>query len=141
MTKVKISSKARQHVRDLLSNYSELKDEIKELRESIMNPHREEIDENIGGSRSTVQKFDVEDKAIKLASHEQIIFRAKAVSVIDNVLAHCSDKAQQIIELKYFSKEPHSWVWISQKIEGYSEDGCRKIEKRIVDQIASRLGW
>lgn len=141
MSKVKISPKARQHVRYLLSNYNELKDEIKELRESIMNPHQEDSDENVGGGRSTVQNFEVEEKAIRLASHEQIIFRAKAVAVIDDVLAHCSDRAQQIIELKYFSTEPHSWIKISYKVDGYSEDGCRKIERRIVDRIASRLGW
>ncbi|MBO0423844.1 hypothetical protein [Enterococcus plantarum] len=140
MSKVKISIKARQHVRDLLTNYNELKSEMQELRESIMHPHRES-DQNVGGGKSSLPIFEVEEKAIKLATNEQISFRAKALVVIDGVLSRSSDEAQQIIELKYFAKEPLSWVAISTKIEGYSEDGCRKIERKIVDRIAEQLGW
>jgi RinA family phage transcriptional activator len=140
LSRVKISVKARQHVRDLLVNYNELKEEMQELRTSIMIPHRES-DENIGGGKSSLAVFEVEEKAIKLATNEQISFRAKALAAIDNVLSKSSDEAQQIIELKYFAKDPLSWVAISHKIEGYSEDGCRKIERKIVDRIAEKLGW
>mgnify|MGYP003601177063 FL=1 len=137
---VQIRNKARQHVRELLANYSLLKSENEALREMIMNPHRES-DDNIGGGKSSVTMFEVEEKAIKLASHEQIKFRSIALAVIDKVLAESSDHAQRIIELKYFSNEPKSWVAVAHEIEGYSEDGCRKIEKRVVDRIAQRLGW
>jgi len=137
---VQIRNKARQHVRELLKNYNLLKSENEALREMIMNPHRES-DDNIGGGKSSVAMFEVEEKAIKLASHEQIKFRSIALAVIDKVLAESSDHAQRIIELKYFSNEPKSWVAVAHEIEGYSEDGCRKIEKRVVDRIAQRLGW
>ena len=137
---VQIRNKARQHVRELLANYSLLKSENEAIREMIMNPHRES-DDNIGGGKSSIAMFEVEEKAIKLASHEQIKFRSIALAVIDKVLAESSDQAQRIIELKYFSNEPKSWVAVAHEIEGYSEDGCRKIEKRVVDRIAQRLGW
>ena len=137
---VQIRNKARQHVRELLANYNLLKSENEAIREMIMNPHRES-DDNIGGGKTSIAMFEVEEKAIKLASHEQIKFRSIALAVIDKVLAESSDHAQRIIELKYFSNEPKSWVAVAHEIEGYSEDGCRKIEKRVVDRIAQRLGW
>lgn len=140
MSNIKIGTKARQHVRELLANYNEMQLEINMIRESIINPHRQ-IDENIGGGRSSLALFEVEEKAIKLATHEQIAFRAKAVAIIDDVLAHSSDEAQKIIELKYFGHEPHSWVSIASQVEGYSEDGCRKVERKVVDRIGQRIGW
>lgn len=141
MVNVKINIKARQHVRELLKEYNQLKQEQKFLREAIMNPYHEGSDENVGGGRSTRTSFDVEDKAIKLASHAQLKFRAQAVYTIDSVLAKSSDEAQRIIELKYFAKEPCSWVKIAENVEGYSEDSCRKIERKVVDVIAQTLGW
>lgn len=140
MVNLYISDKARQHVRDLLQKYSDMNNEINFLRVSIMNPYVPS-EKNAGSGKTSITTYAVEEKAIKLATHEQIIFRAKALSIIQNVLAKSSDEAQKIIELKYFSEEKYSWVAISEKIDGYSEDGCRKIERKIVDKIAQQLGW
>lgn len=137
---LKISNKARQHVRELLYEYKTIQSDIEGLRESIMNPYRE-IDENQGGGRSSFTTFE-SDKVIKIVSHEQIQFRTKAIKVIESVLSNSSDSAQMIIELKYFREEPLSWVAISQYDGvGYEEDNCRKIDRKIVDEIAKRLGW
>lgn len=140
MANIRISNKARQHVRDLLANYNELKKENSDLRQMILYPFQED-DENVGGGKSSKPVFEAEEKAIKLASHEQIKFRSLAIKVIADVLARSTDEAQKIIELKYFSKEPMSWVAIAENVDGYTEDGCRKIERKIVDLIAQRLGW
>lgn len=140
MDKIKISNRSRQHVRELLYKYAEMKSDIAAIRESILYPYKQE-DENIGGGKSSFPIFE-SDKAIKLASHSQIEFRAKAISAIDHVLGQANDEAQKIIELKYFSKDPHSWVSISQHEDiNYTEDGCRKVERKIVDTIAQKLGW
>lgn len=99
------------------------------------------MDANTGGGRSSLTVFESE-KAIQLASHEQIAFRAKAIQVIDDVMANSSDQAQMIIELKYFGNKPMSWIAISNHEEiGYSQDSCRKIERAIVDRIGRNLGW
>lgn len=142
MVTVRINTKARQHVRELLMNYKQTQKEVEELRQGIMNPHRE-TDENYGGGKSSLPLFEVEEKAIKLATNKQILFRAQAMAVIDDVLAHSSDQAQRIIELKYFgdTDKPKSWVAIAERVNGYSEDGCRKVERRVVDRIARQLGW
>lgn len=137
---LKISNKARQHVRELLVEYKTIQRDIDDLRESIMNPHIE-TDENQGGGRSSFSVFE-SDKVIKIVSHEQIQFRSKAIKVIESVLSKSTDNAQMIIELKYFREEPLSWVAISQ-YDGvnYEEDNCRKIERKLVDEIAKKLGW
>lgn len=137
---MKINAKARQHVRELLGDYNDLKADLKELREGIMFPHSES-DGNVGGGKSSLNVFEVEEKAIKLATNEQIIFRAKALKIIEDVIASSSDEAQKIIELKYFAKKPKSWISISREVGSYSEDGCRKIERKLVDRIAEKLGW
>lgn len=147
MVTVRINTKARQHVRELLMNYKQTQKEVEELRQGIMNPYRE-TDENYGGGKSSLPLFEVEEKAIKLATNKQILFRAHAIAVIDDVLNHSSDFAQRIIELKYFTavdsngnQKTQSWVAVANQVEGYSVDGCRKIEKHVCDRIAQQLGW
>ncbi|WP_254259792.1 hypothetical protein [Listeria fleischmannii] len=140
MEQLKISKRSRQHVRELLYKYQDMKKEIALLREAILHPHKV-VDANTGGGRSSLTVFESE-KAIQLASHEQIAFRAKAIQVIDDVMANSSDQAQMIIELKYFGNKPMSWIAISNHEEiGYSQDSCRKIERAIVDRIGRNLGW
>lgn len=146
MVTVKVNLKARQHVRDLLSNYKTMEQEINEIRQSIMTPYQE-TDENYGGGKSSLPVFEVEEKAIKLATNKQIRFRSQVLAVIENVLANSSDHAQQIIELRYFTTDSKgeplklSWVKIAETVGGYSVDGCRKIEKAVCDRIAQQLGW
>lgn len=146
MATVKVNLKARQHVRDLLSNYKTMEQEINEIRQSIMTPYQE-TDENYGGGKSSLPVFEVEEKAIKLATNRQIRFRSQFLAVIENVLANSSDNAQQIIELRYFTTDSKggqlklSWVKIAEMVGGYSVDGCRKIEKAVCDRIAEQLGW
>jgi len=139
LTQIKIDGKTRQYIRSRLLKYKDYEREISEIRTSIMNPWKES-DENIGGGRSSFTSFDVEDKVIKILSSEQIAFRSKFISVVDSVLSKCTDDAQQIIELKYFGKEPVSWVKIASTVEGYSEDACRKIERKVIDKIAEKMG-
>ncbi|MDH6364654.1 RinA family phage transcriptional activator [Enterococcus sp. PF1-24] len=137
---IKISNKARQHVREILSKYNEINAEIQEIRQSILYPHRT-TDENIGGGKSSFLHFETEEKAIKLATNRQIKFRSEVIYVIDTILDKCSEEAQQIIKAKYFCKESPSWVKIAGQVAGYSEESCRKIERKIVDLIAEELGW
>lgn len=130
---MKISNKARQHVREMLGEYPQMKREINQLRQSLL--ASEERDNN------QFAVFEAES-TIKIVSHEQIHFRSMALKVMEDVLAKTTKETQLIIELRYFKREPLSWVAISLWDEvGYSEDNCRKLEKKLVDEIAKRLGW
>lgn len=140
MEQLKISNKSRQHVRELLYKYRDMKKEIEILREAILYPFKE-TDENTGGGRSSLNVFESE-KAIRLASHEQIAFRAHAIKVIDSVLESSNPQAQLIIQLKYFEDKPISWAAISSREDiNYSEDGCKKVARGIVEKIGVILGW
>ncbi|MBS7578442.1 hypothetical protein HOY36_13070, partial [Enterococcus sp. MMGLQ5-2] len=78
----------------------------------------------------------------KIVSHEQIIFRGQFLRIAEKVLSQSSDEAQRIIELRYFIDEPYSWVKIASIDNiGYTEDGCRKVDRAICDKIAKILGW
>ncbi|MBS7585693.1 hypothetical protein, partial [Enterococcus sp. MMGLQ5-1] len=112
------------------------------LEEAIMNPFKASSDENTGGGRSSFKSFETENKAIKIVSHEQIIFRGQFLRIAEKVLSQSSDEAQRIIELRYFIDEPYSWVKIASIDNiGYTEDGCRKVDRAICDKIAKILGW
>lgn len=138
MTKITIDNKTRQYVRSRLYKYNEYKKDIQEIRQSIMTPWKES-DENIGGGRSSLPVFEVEEKAFKLISNEQLAFRTKFLYVVDTLLAKCNDEVQKIIEMKYFAHESNSWVKIASEV-GYSEDGCRKIERKFIDSVAEKIG-
>lgn len=130
---IKISKKARQHVREMLSDYPQMKGEMAELRHSLMAVAED------GSNQFSVFEADT---VIKIVSHEQIHFRSLALKVIEEVIGKATSETRAIIEFRYFNKEPLSWVAISLKDEvRYSEDNCRKLEKKVVDEIAKRLGW
>lgn len=130
---LKISNKARQHVREMLGEYPQMKQEMDELRRSLM------ATADDGSNQFAVFEADT---TIKIVSHEQIHFRSMALKVIEEVLDNTTIETQAIINFRYFKRESLSWVAISLKDEvGYSEDNCRKLEKKLVDEIAKRLGW
>lgn len=130
---LKISNKARQHVREMLSEYPQMKEEMEQLRQSLM-----AVQEDGSNQFSAFEA----NSTIKIVSHEQIHFRSLALKVMEEVINNATTETQVIINLRYFKREPLSWVAISLNDEvGYSEDNCRKLEKKLVDEIAKRLGW
>lgn len=140
MERIKITIKAREHVREILRNYNKTKDDIEKIRESILYPYRE-TDSNVGGGRSNIMT-DNSSTIIKLVSHDQLRFKSKAINIIDGVLSEASEQANLIIENRYFVDEPLNWAKISQ-LEGvnYSIDNCKKIERVLVDEIGVKLGF
>lgn len=140
MRSLPIDKEARNFVRARLLKYKLYQHEINTLRQAILFPFRE-TDENIGGGRSSLNNFETEEKGIKLASNKQIKFRSEFIAIVDSVLSQCSEEANRIIEMRYFGKQKASWAKISVEIEGYTEDGCRKVERKVIDRIAERLGF
>lgn len=140
MRSLPIDVEARKFVRARLLKYKMYQQEINTLRQAILFPHQE-TDENIGGGRSSLNNFETEAKAIKLVSNKQIQVRSEFIAVVNSVLSECSEEANKIIEMRYFGKQKESWAKISVEVKGYTEYGCRKIEKKVVDRIAERLGW
>lgn len=140
MERIKINIKAREHVRELLRNYNKTKKEINDIRMSILYPYQE-TDMNIGGGRGNLRS-DNSDKIIKLASHEQLKFKAKVIDIINDVLSESSVQANIIIKQRYFLEQPKTWAKISMMDDvNYSVDNCKKIERIIVDKIGVKLGF
>lgn len=127
MRKTKIKNKARQHVRELLYSYKDMSREISSIRDSILYPN-EKVSQSL------------ENSAISVVNEKQIAFRAKFIAITDDVLRNNAETYYEIIAMKFFDERYFSWVAIAQKV-GYSEEGCKKIERKIVDEIAERLGF
>lgn len=137
---VKVSNKSKALVREHLANFKETQKEIKDLREALLVPFVE-TDENIGGGRSNLVN-DGSDRIIKAMSHRQITFRVKMLEAIELVLSRANDEAKRIIALRYFGDEEWSWVKVaSHKDIHCSIDTCKRIERRIVEEIALLIGF
>lgn len=122
-------------------NYFNTKREIALIREEIMNPFQEKVDENIGGGRSNEVGKPTERIATRLSLNKQLNHLQDIVEAIDQVYEALPEEYQKLVKLRYWSKNRQlTWDGIALEI-GISERQARRWRNEIVLATAEVLGW
>lgn len=122
-------------------NYHNTKREITLIREEIMNPFREEIDENIGGGRSNEVGKPTERIATRLSLNKQLNHLNDIVTAIDEVYEVLPEEYKKLVQLRYWSKNRQlTWDGIALKLN-VSKRQAMRWRDEIIQATSEVLGW
>ncbi|MBP3038075.1 transcriptional regulator [Bacillaceae bacterium Marseille-Q3522] len=128
------------HVEAELYDYPETKREIKKLREQIMFGSSE-VDENVGGGRSSVPGRPTERIATRLLTDKRLRNLEEITEAIDWSMGQVSDECRRVIQAKYW--EGGKWLTWSDVAEKcfVHRNTARKYRNKFVFLVAARIGW
>lgn len=122
-------------------NYHNTLREIVRLEEEIMNPFKEDIDENVGGGRSTEISRPTERIATRLATHKQLLYLKEVTDAIKQVYDSLPDNYKKLVRLKYWNKNNDlTWEGIALELN-VSEKQARRWRDKIIYSTMELLGW
>lgn len=130
----------RAYLRDCLYYYKSDKQEIAAFREAAYYPIRE-VDENIGGGRSSFISKPTEAIAMKLASPSQLEEKAKSVETIDHLFGLCDDETfkelnaehKDVIMAKYINGRKEKKVSVIAHETKLSESTVKRRDKEFLN--------
>ncbi|WPC19433.1 hypothetical protein N6G95_09475 [Pediococcus inopinatus] len=136
----------RAHLIELLEEYSEIDNDIKQIENRLEYPPREE-DSNVGGGRSNIVNKPVEMLAITVADNASI---NNLVLAKENIRATLSDSYRwyhddytgDIIRLMYIQRDTYTAAQLanSERVP-LSEWAIRRRRNVFLDHLAKRMGW
>lgn len=138
-TKNKISKATFKHIESEWYKYHETKKEVSRLRDDLLNG-RYSSDENIGGGRSSTIGQPTEMKAIRIASHKQLIYMTDVINAIESVYNIVPDNYKRVAIERYWSNHNKSWDIVADSVN-YSRRQCINIRDEIILATAELLGW
>ena len=122
-------------------NYFNTKREIALIREEIMNPFQEKVDENIGGSRSNEVGRPTERIATRLSLNKQLNHLQDIVEAIDQVYEALPEEYQKLVKLRYWSKNRQlTWDGIALELN-ISKRQAMRWRDEIIQATSEVLGW
>lgn len=122
-------------------NYFNTKREIALIREEIMNPFQEKIDENIGGGRSNEVGRPTERIATRLSLNKQLNHLQDIVEAIDQVYEALPEEYQKLVKLRYWSKNRQlTWDGIALELN-ISKRQAMRWRDEIIQATSEVLGW
>lgn len=131
-----------QHVEAELYAYPFRKREIARLREEIMHPYDEEINDPgvVKGKNSVRQPGDPTGrKAVALASKLHNVERI--TDAIDYAYGKLNEQQREFVKLKYWT-QPQQLTATGIALQlGVEDRTCRRWRSRFVQDIADFLGW
>lgn len=133
-----------QHVEAELFAYPYRKREIARLREEILTPYDEEINDPgiVKGSNSVRMPGDpTGKKAIELASNAKLHNLERVTDAIDEVYNKIPQVKQELIQAKYWTKPQRlTTIGICEKL-GISDRTFSRWRGQFVRDVAEILGW
>jgi RinA family phage transcriptional activator len=128
------------HIESELYSYKDTLKEIEFIRNNIMFC-KEEIDENVGGSRASLPGKPTESIATRLATHKRLAQLEEIVNAIEKVYTRLPETHQKLIRLKYWTKpQTLTWDGIADKLY-ISKRQAMRWRDEIIYAIAEVLGW
>jgi RinA family phage transcriptional activator len=122
-------------------SYHKTLKEIARLREEIMNPFNEDIDENIGGGRNNQTSSPTERIASRLITHKQLNYLVQVTNAIEEVYNALPDEYKNLVRYRYWSKEKDLvWDVIADKLN-VSRRQAFNWRKEIINATIEVLGW
>jgi RinA family phage transcriptional activator len=143
MTAIATKKDVFKQVEAILYSYPQMKKEIQMIRESIMFD-KEEIDENVGGGRSSLPGKPTERIATRLATNKRLEQLERTVKAIEDVYQSLPYEYKRLIQLRYWTSRKYKWeqkmTWerIAKEIH-VSERQARRMREEIVQAIAEKL--
>lgn len=71
---------------------------------------------------------------------EELIILKRRYATIQKFLNDIDSSHKIILEMRYMSREVHSWEVIAKRV-GYSQGSCRRIRKQCLDELGNYLAW
>lgn len=140
MSEIKLTKATFKKIESEWSNYKNTLYEIKLLEESIHHPFQESI--SVSGGKNSVRNIskDVEDKAIRLTTHKQLIYLKEVVNAIEVVYERLPKDKKKLVNVRYWSNRNYDWNGIANKCNVSRRQALRWRDD-IVFATANLLGW
>lgn len=133
-------------------NYHNTLKEIARLREEIMNPFDEEVNDPtiVKGAASVRDVGDpTERMATRLVTSKQLSYLNEIVEAIEKVYNSLPDNYKQLVRLRYWNKNnPLSWDGVAMRLksqrnneEGISVKQAQRWRDEIIQATIELLGW
>lgn len=140
MTNYRLRKKKRTfgHVEEEIFDLHETKKRISQIREEILNPHKEY--EFVGG-KSNLPGDPTSSKVIDLDENKNLRYMQEIVREIEYVYEHSSKQMQRFMDLFYWTKPQTMTIeGVAQKIF-VSRSSAYRMRSHVVYQVAVRMGW
>jgi RinA family phage transcriptional activator len=122
-------------------SYHKTLKEIARLREEIMNPFNEDIDENIGGGRSNQTSSPTERIATRLITHKQLNYLVDITNAIEQVYNALPEEYKKLVRVKYWNRDK-SLQWDNIACEcNVSRATAFRRRDEIIQATIEVLGW
>ena len=140
MSEIKLTKATFKKIESEWSNYKNTLYEIKLLEESIHHPFQESV--SVPGGKNSVRTIskDVEDKAIRLTTHKQLIYLKEVVNAIETVYRQLPDDKKKLVKARYWSNKEFDWNGIAKECN-VSRRQAFNWRDDIVVATAKLLGW
>lgn len=135
-----ISTKTLAYLDELLCNYTYYNKRIREREFELQ--ERKEIDENVGGGRSSQIGKPTESIAIKFASDSKLAFAYKCKESAEYTRAYTgfNDDEVKVMEEKYFKNNGSStWDYIASSCK-YASSSVYRMRYKILEVFGNKLG-
>lgn len=125
-------------IESILRTYRQYPDWISNRTQEIMYPVVE-IDENVGGGRSSQVSNPTEKIVSNLIMDKRLSELYREYNAVNYAFDSCvNDNVKRIIEL-YYIKRTHNWKGIAE-LTNYSEKQCQRLRDKFVKSVADYLG-
>lgn len=131
------------HVEAEWYNYHETVREISRLRESIMSPFDEEVDDPtvVKGANSVREVGNpTERMAVRLTTSKQLSYLNEIVHAIDRVYNALPDDLKKLVRVRYWSNKAYTWDAIAYECHVSKRQAIRWRDE-IVQATIEVLGW
>ena len=137
---MKIKKPTFKHIESELYSYYDTLKEIDNIRKDIMFC-KENIDENVGGGRSSVPSSPTEQIGTRLATHKRLNQLEEVANAISKVYTSLPFEYQRLMKIKYWDR-PLLLTWDGIALElNVSKRTAYRMRDTIVFAIAEKLGW
>lgn len=138
MINLKLKRATFKYIESELYSYKDTLKEIDRLRDEILYGNAD-IDENVGGGRSSLPGKPTEQIATRLLTHKTLRNLEEVANAITDVYDMVTDDHRKVIELKYF-KNPHlTWDDVAYQLNMHRNTAF-KLRREVVQLIANKLG-
>ena len=128
------------YIEQLLRDYPEMDNYIKQREEELIFPDELAIDQNIGGGRSSFISKPTERMAITITEDKRLQMLIRYKRAIDKLIDEVDPITVGVVQMFYFQK-PRLRTWEGIAIDsGLSERQCRRFRDKFFVMMADELG-
>ena len=128
------------YIEQLLRDYPDMGAYIAKREEELIYPCETELDQNIGGGRSSFISKPTERMAITMVEDKRLRELARCKQAIDKLIDEVDPITAGVIQMFYFAK-PRLKTWDGIALDsGLSERQCRRFRDKFFNLVAEELG-